>query len=170
MKITPKIKFVSGSFDTKESSLVLVPSDNHGEILLCVKESGCGWNIPIGEIKLYSSGLYVDFKETHKGSFEGWHPFKYVAIELMTYGKEIPDVWATNGAGTAIVEVKTSRADFLRDAAKHCRQNPIDGIGNFRWYYALQGIIKEEELPADWGLAEADENGKMIKLVRTAAY
>ncbi|TFU92410.1 hypothetical protein E4T81_12535 [Barnesiella sp. WM24] len=106
----------------------------------------------------------------HKGSFEGWHPFKYVAIELMTYGKEIPDVWATNGAGTAIVEVKTSRADFLCDAAKHCRQNPIDGIGNFRWYYALQGIIKEEELPADWGLAEAVENGKMIRLVRTAAY
>ncbi len=66
MKITPKIKFVSGSFDTKESSLVLVPSDNHGEILLCVKESGCGWNIPIGEIKLYSSGLYVDFKETYE--------------------------------------------------------------------------------------------------------
>lgn len=106
----------------------------------------------------------------HKGSFEGWHPFKYVAVELMTYGSEIPDVWATNGAGTAIVEVKTSRADFLRDAAKHCRRNPIDGIGNFRWYYALQGIIKEEELPADWGLAEADENGKMIRLVRTAKY
>lgn len=66
MKITPKIRFVSGSFDTKECSLVLVPSDNHGEISLCVKESGCSWNIPIGEIKLYSSELYVDFKETYE--------------------------------------------------------------------------------------------------------
>lgn len=66
MEITPKIKFVSGSFDTKDSLLVLVPSDNHGEILLCVKEPDCGWNIPIGEIKLYSSGLYVDFRETYE--------------------------------------------------------------------------------------------------------
>lgn len=64
MKITPKIQFVSGSFDTKEVELVLVPSDKHGEVSICVKEPGCGWNIPIGEIKLYSSELYVDFKET----------------------------------------------------------------------------------------------------------
>ena len=64
MKITPKIQFVSGNFDTKDVKLVLVPSDKHGEISLCVKEQGCGWNIPIGEIKLYSSELYRDFKET----------------------------------------------------------------------------------------------------------
>lgn len=65
MKITPKIQFVSGSFDTKEVSLVLVPSDNHGEISLCVKESTSSWNIPIGEIKLYSTDRYADFKETY---------------------------------------------------------------------------------------------------------
>lgn len=64
MKITPKIRFVSDSFDTKEVKLVLVPSDNHGEVSLCVKEPDSGWNIPIGEIKLYSSDLYVDFKAT----------------------------------------------------------------------------------------------------------
>lgn len=38
MKITPRIRFVSGSFDTKEVKLVLVPSDNHGLVELCVKE------------------------------------------------------------------------------------------------------------------------------------
>lgn len=66
MEITPKIQFVSGSFDTKECSLICVPSDNHGEISICVKEPGHSWNIPIGEIKLYSSDLYVDFKETYE--------------------------------------------------------------------------------------------------------
>lgn len=106
----------------------------------------------------------------HKGSFEGWHGYKYVAVELVTYGSEIPDVWATNGFGTAIVEVKTSRADFLRDRAKQSRKNPIEGMGNFRWYFALQGIIKEEELPEDWGLAEADETGRYIRLVKTATF
>lgn len=64
MKITPKIQFVSGSFDTKEVKLVLIPSDNHGLVELCVKEPDSNWNIPIGEIKLYSSDRYVDFKAT----------------------------------------------------------------------------------------------------------
>ena len=64
MKIIPKIQFVSGSFDTKEVKLVLVPSDNHGLVELCVKEPASGWNIPIGEIKLYSRDRYVDFKAT----------------------------------------------------------------------------------------------------------
>ena len=64
MKITTKIQFVSGSFDTKKVKLVLIPSDNHGLVELCVKEPDSNWNIPIGEIKLYSSDLYVDFKAT----------------------------------------------------------------------------------------------------------
>ncbi len=109
-------------------------------------------------------------KKLHRGGLEGWHDHKYVAVELLTYGNEDPDVWGTNGASTTIVEVKTSRADFLRDRKKKCRQTPIEGMGNFRWYYALEGIIKEEELPENWGLVEADETGKMVRLVRIAQY
>lgn len=66
MKITPKIKFVSGSFDTTNVDLVLVPSDNHGLVEICIREPGCSWNIPVGEIKIYSSDKYVDFKETYE--------------------------------------------------------------------------------------------------------
>ncbi|MEZ3418324.1 MAG: hypothetical protein K1V99_03000 [Bacteroidales bacterium] len=64
MKITPKIDLMSVNFDTKEDVLVLVPSNHRGEVLLCMKDSESGWNIPIGEIKLYSGNLYVDFNET----------------------------------------------------------------------------------------------------------
>lgn len=109
-------------------------------------------------------------KILHKGSFDYRMGHKYVAVELMTYGEEIPDVWATNGWSATIVEVKTSRADFLRDRNKKCRKNPIEGIGNFRWYYALHGVIKVDELPENWGLAEADESGKYVKLVKSAAF
>lgn len=109
-------------------------------------------------------------KILHKGGFDCRMGHKYVAIELMTYGNEIPDVWATNGWSVSIVEVKTSRSDFLRDKEKKCRQNPSEGIGNFRWYFALPGIIKEDELPDDWGLAEADETGKYVKLVKIASF
>jgi hypothetical protein len=64
MEITPKFTFATGSFDTKEVKMLCIASDNHGTVELCIKEEGCGWNIPIGEIKLYDSNLYVDFKAT----------------------------------------------------------------------------------------------------------
>lgn len=64
MKITPKMQFVSGSFDTKEDKLVLVSNTNHGKVSLCVKDHEAGWLIPIAEIKLFDSGLFKDFKAT----------------------------------------------------------------------------------------------------------
>lgn len=109
-------------------------------------------------------------RRLHKSGMCGTNSCKYVAVELVTYGREIPDVWGTNGASTTIVEIKVSRSDFLRDKEKICRRNPLEGMGNFRWYFALEGIIKEEELPEDWGLIEADESGNIIRLVRLASY
>lgn len=64
MEITPKFKFVEGSFDTKTNKMLCIASDNHGTVELCFKEEGCGWNIPFAEIKLYDSELYKDFKAT----------------------------------------------------------------------------------------------------------
>lgn len=58
------MQYVEGSFDTKEVELVLVPKEKHGEVLLCVKEPGSCFNIPVGEITLYDSELFVDFKAT----------------------------------------------------------------------------------------------------------
>ena len=64
MEINQKFKFVEGSFDTLTDKMLCIASDNHGKVELCLKEEGCGWNIPIGEITLYDSGLYIDFKAT----------------------------------------------------------------------------------------------------------
>lgn len=64
MEITPKLRYVEGSFDTRNCKMLCIASDNHGTVELCVNEPGSNWNIPIGEIKLYNSGLYVDFKAT----------------------------------------------------------------------------------------------------------
>lgn len=65
MEITPRFKFVEGSFDTKTNSMLCIASDNHGTVELCFKEESCGWNIPFAEIKLYDSGLYKDFAATY---------------------------------------------------------------------------------------------------------
>ena len=51
-------------------------------------------------------------RHLHKSGMCGMNQQKYVAVELVTYGREVADVWGTNGASTTVVEVKVSRADF----------------------------------------------------------
>ena len=64
MKITPKFDFVSGSFDTDNIRLLCVPSRENGKVKLCIETDESNFNFAIGEIKLYSGDLYVDFIET----------------------------------------------------------------------------------------------------------
>ena len=82
----------------------------------------------------------------------------------------MPDVWATNGHDTAIIEVKTSHSDFLADHKKWIRQEGYaqdrNKIGNYRYYLCPKGVIKEEELPENWGLLVWD--GKKIHKVKQA--
>lgn len=61
MEITPKNKYVEGSFDTKTGEMVCVPSQMEGTVQLCLKSN---FNLPIAEIKIFDSGRYVDFIET----------------------------------------------------------------------------------------------------------
>lgn len=64
MEITPKFKFVEGSFNTMTNKMLVIPDDNHGTVELCFEEEGCGWNFPFAKIELFDSGLYKDFKAT----------------------------------------------------------------------------------------------------------
>lgn len=64
MEITPKIRFVEGSFDTQRVKMLCIPNGNHGRVDLCIEDPDCGWNISIGQIKLHSRDLYIDFKAT----------------------------------------------------------------------------------------------------------
>lgn len=95
---------------------------------------------------------------------------KYVAVELVTLTAENPDIWATNGYHTTLVEVKTSHADFLADQKKWVRSEEAQKadmcLGNFRYYLCPKGLISEDELPDKWGLLEFD--GKTITKVKRA--
>lgn len=102
---------------------------------------------------------------------EPWRtPYKYVAVELVTLAAELPDVWATNGDNTAIIEVKTSHSDFIADKKKWIRQEGFAQekrrVGNYRYYLCPTGVIKEEELPENWGLLVWD--GKKISKIKQA--
>lgn len=93
----------------------------------------------------------------------GTYGCKAVLTEMTTHSGEIPDVigWKFNGR-SVLVECKTSRADFKADADKPFRQNLNIALGAERYYFVPAGLIKPEELPADWGLAELKGNGVHI--------
>ena len=62
--------------------------------------------------------------------------------------------------GSFIVECKTSRSDFKRDASKPFRMNPEDSCGNWKYYLCPENLIRPDELPDKWGLIYVNEKGK----------
>jgi len=83
-----------------------------------------------------------------------------VLTETSSYSGEMPDVigWKMNGR-SILLECKASRGDFHADGLKPHRKHPEIALGAERWYFAPAGLIKPEEVPADWGLAEVKGNG-----------
>lgn len=91
--------------------------------------------------------------------------YRYVAVELCTWGSENTDVWGLgNFNDSVVIEVKVSHSDFLNDKKKFCRSETAERkhyqAGRVRWYLCPEGIIRKEELPEKWGLLY--RNGKKV--------
>lgn len=94
------------------------------------------------------------------------HGCHFTIIEAACYG-ENPDVFGVRhgsnecryGAGTFLLEAKTSRSDFLADKAKPHRVDPSRGMGKYRYYICPKDLIKPEELPEKWGLIYVSPKG-----------
>lgn len=116
--------------------------------------------------------LGAKFLKSRKNAEPYQSPNKYVAVELVTLTAENPDIWATNGYHTTLVEVKTSHSDFNKDKKKWVRSLDAEiadkCLGNYRYYLCPEGVIKEEEIPEKWGLLVY--NGKKIIKVKNATY
>lgn len=70
---------------------------------------------------------------------------------------EQPDAIGWRDGLSILVEAKATRTDFIADAKKAWRQTPEQGMGDWRFFITPTGLVKREELPAGWGLLEADE-------------
>jgi len=77
---------------------------------------------------------------------------------------ETPDAigWK-RGSHSVIVECKISRADFFMDQEKPFRRKPEKAMGCERFYLAPAGLLRQEELPAGWGLLEL--RGRSVEVV-----
>ena len=88
----------------------------------------------------------------------GWLRRKYrcgiVLAEQYRHIGETPDAigWKGN-CHSVVIECKTSRADFLADLKKSCRQLP-GAMGCERFYLVPAGLVTAAELPPGWGLLE----------------
>lgn len=90
-----------------------------------------------------------------------------VAIELFTQvEKEMPDIIGWCSWCSVMIEVKVQRSDFLHDFKKSFRQNCTDGVGEFRFYLCPENLIKEEDIPDNWGLLYEIKRG--IRIIRKA--
>jgi hypothetical protein len=78
-----------------------------------------------------------------------------VLSEQACVSGEMPDAIGWKRAShSVLVECKVTRADFLADRDKPFRKKPEQGVGSERFYCALPGLVKPEELLAGWGLLE----------------
>lgn len=88
------------------------------------------------------------------------------------WGGEIPDAIGFRSAGyldgSIVVEVKTSRADFLADLRKPHRAKAARGLGRWRYYLCPAELIQPGELPARWGLLWASPRGVITPMTGPA--
>lgn len=75
-----------------------------------------------------------------------------VCSEMGGSNAEKPDIIGWNSSRSTLIEVKTSRADFLADAKKKWRLHPEKGMGYRRYYLCPEGLIRSDEIPEKWGL------------------
>jgi hypothetical protein len=91
--------------------------------------------------------------------------FPVVATELVAAGcKEFPDVIGFRSICSAVVEAKSSRADFLADKAKPHRSDGT-GMGLYRFFLTPAGVAQPDEVPARWGLLHA-EGQRVVEVLR----
>lgn len=92
--------------------------------------------------------------------------------EIVTSARVNPDAigFASHGGArvrSILVECKTSRADFRADRLKLIHRHPDSCPGQERWYLTPPGLVRVDELPAGWGLAEVGKS--RVRVVREAA-
>lgn len=86
--------------------------------------------------------------------------------DLKTANAEIPDVLGFQSGGSALIEAKASRSDFLGDKKKHFRKYANMGMGNYRFYACPKDLIKKEEVPDKWGLIYVSEKGRCTVIMK----
>lgn len=94
-----------------------------------------------------------------------------VVSEIKALTAEEPDVLGWYDIWTHLVEVKATRSDFLADKKKPFRTPAKLGMGDYRWYFTIDGVVKpEDQLPPGWGLVIYDPDRLSARILRPAEH
>src|SRR5574343_835598 len=90
-----------------------------------------------------------------------WAAFSELSVDLGSYAPRRMDFWAMHtwtrkpGLGwTVCFEVKTSRADFMREIKDPDKRLPSEELSNECWFVTPPKLVKRDEVPEGWGLME----------------
>lgn len=98
----------------------------------------------------------------------GHHGCKVAFAEINTYELVNPDAIGfrrpagSSKAWSVLVEAKISRSDFRADREKMIHRLPDSCPGQERWYLTPPGMLRAEEIPPGWGLAEVGKRSVRI--------
>lgn len=91
-----------------------------------------------------------------------------VLSDLATIHVGRPDILGFSSDKSVLIEVKTSRSDFIAEKRKPTRKIPHLEVGELRYYLCTSGLIDTEDLPTNWGLLWYDSANGEIKIVQEA--
>ncbi|WP_083858497.1 GIY-YIG nuclease family protein [Psychroflexus torquis] len=105
------------------------------------------------------------FKNAFTTSAEDWQINP--AIDMKTVESEQPDVIGWADFCNVMIEVKVGKGNFIKDCKKPFRKCSEKGVGEYRYYFCPSGLIKESELPENWGLLYLNDENK-IEIIKVA--
>lgn len=107
--------------------------------------------------------LTHEFLVKQGGKWLKAHGYPIVKVESHSNRLEHPDIIGFNASHSAVIEVKTSKADFFRDFDKPCRQPWFTGLGNYRFFLVPESLYTELEIDPDskWHYLLARDDGSI---------
>lgn len=92
------------------------------------------------------------------------HGYPIVKVESHSNRLEHPDVIGFNASHSAVIEVKISKEDFLRDFDKHCRQPWFTGLGNYRFFLVPESLYTELKIESEnkWHFLLSTDDGQVF--------
>jgi len=84
-----------------------------------------------------------------------WAVFEQVGVSTRYADAIAVNLWQSRGYAIHGFEIKTERGDWLRELKQPEKAEPFYNYCDYWWVVAPKGIVKEDELPPNWGLLEA---------------
>lgn len=109
---------------------------------------------------------HADVVERAVRWLRGKHQCRTVFAEMVTSLPITPDAIGWYFNWSVLIEAKVSRSDFRADRSKPIHATPDLYPGQERWYLTPPGLVRPDEVPDEWGLAECGK--RSVRVVKPA--